>query len=845
MTSLREWQITADSPYELHLSSDARLSKTSYINDQSWDVVPGSGDQPAIKLQTQYGHRAGLVSIVPMWDYDGRSIYQAHTYHNPATITAFAPNRIIVEADILPNLHLIADHIALTSQVIGGIYTLHNQTKQASTVRLDLFGHAIVNDEEQKLAIISMTEGDQHALSLGKYTRLEPLVLIEGGNAPTLSGRNARPKVGKTVTIEAGTSQTIRFVHVGLEHMRQSLAEARRWLLADWQPFLTSVEHASQTIPAIQTGNLDWDLVIASGYNRVMQSVLRANGIFPRETFVVGRLPEYGFSRSGNGTDHPRMWQGQWIDSAYLIAPVLAHISPPSAEGIIRNYVAMQKADGFIDLVPNMAGEHANLLCTPILARTAWAVYSITENKAFLQENFAGLKAFFEHWLAQDADGDGIPEWRDQRQTHYMAFPTFGMGRDWAQGANITYVETPDLISYLMAEAIALIEMATVLKDKSSKNLFEGAYNMLAETLATLWHDDHYAYRDRDSHITSARKTLLSDGAGDAEHTLDQALVVPSRLVVKVEGGSRHTPKLTLHISGVNMAGEAVRERADSKAFYWYTGEGVYTSQTVFSEVRKVWCEGLSRVYRVHVNTLDTSRFDVNTLFPLLGVVPPEQADILADQALNNFMRPNGISMTHANDPHFDPSNADGAGGIWMYWQTLIGEGLIKAGKAGEVADMVKAQLNMLVQIYNAQHQTAQFYHSDEAQALSEKGHLNGIAPLALLQRLLGVSIPHAGKVVISQEFGWGRAVTIRQHGVYVRRTTKGIKVEFPSGYVVEQDASLKTDLVIEDPEPQAPVAYQPIALPAQAQTAIPDPLPPAPEIDSNQQRIIIEVDTD
>ena len=80
----------------------------------------------------------------------------------------------------------------------------------------------------------------------------------------------------------------------------------------------TSIEQASQAIPTIQTGNLDWDLVIASAYNRLMQSVLRANGSFPRETFVAGRLPEYGFSRSGHGTDHPRMWQGQ----SMLIVPI-------------------------------------------------------------------------------------------------------------------------------------------------------------------------------------------------------------------------------------------------------------------------------------------------------------------------------------------------------------------------------------------------------------------------------------------------------------------------------------------------------------------------------------------
>lgn len=849
MTDLRQWEITQDSAYELYLASDARLSKSSYVNDQSWDIIPGSGDEAALKLQTQYGKRAGLASLVPMWDFDGRVIYQAQTYHNPAIITAFAPNRIIVEADILPDVHLVADHIALTSQVIGGIYTISNNTKKDVSVRLDLFGHAIANDEEQKLALITMAKNEGHALSMGKYARLQPVVLVDGGNSDTIHSGNARPKVGKKITIKAGSSQSIRFVHAGLDELKKSLTEARRWLVADWQIFIDSIESANEAIPTIQTGNLDWDLVIASGYNRVVQSVLRPNGIFPRETFVAARIPEYGFSRSGNGTDHPRMWQGQMVDTAYLLTPVLASIYPTAAEGIIRNYVALQKKDGFIDLIPNLGGEHSNILCTPILARMAWAVYEQTENKNFIQDNFDGLKRFFDHWLQQDEDGDGVPEWLDQRQTHYAAFPTFGMGRDWAQGANINRVETPDLVAYLISEADALIKMADILKEKSAKNELNAVHELLSDALDSMWNDEHYAYRDRDSHVTSAGRVILDEGNGDIEHVLEHALLVPNRLVVKIEGGARHVPKVILHIAGITSDGEPIRETANVGAFYWYTGEGVYTTRTTFTQINKIWCEGLSRVYRITAKTLDTTGIDINTFLPMMNPIPAKHAKTLAKLAFDEkaFLRPNGITMTHVSESQFDPANAEGAGGIWMYWQTLVGEGLIANGQGSKVADFVKAQLDMLVTVFSDIHQSAQFYHSDEAQALSEKGHLNGIAPLYLIRKLMGVTIPVHDKVMLDKDFGWGRAVTIRQHGVYVRRTTKSIKVEFASGHTVELDTPLKKDMLVTDPKPDKKPGYAAIELSAQEKEAIPEPKPsPPPEppaTDSTGNRIIIEVD--
>jgi len=851
MTDLREWEITPDSPYELYLASDARLSKTSYVNDQSWDILPGSGDQAAIKLQTQYGNRAGLASLVPMWNFDDRVIYQTQTYHNPAIITGFAPNRIIVEADILPDVHLVADHIVLTSQIIGGIYTLSNNTKKDISVRLDLFGHAIANDEEQKLALITMANNEGHALSMGKYARLQPVVLVDGGNSDTINSGNARPKVGKKVTVKAGKSQSIRFVHVGLDEIKKSLIEARRWLVADWQPFLDSIEAANEAIPTIQTGNLDWDLVIAGGYNRVVQAVLRPNGTFPRETFVAARMPEYGYSRSGNGTDHPRMWQGQMVDTAYMLTTALASIYPAAAEGIVRNYVALQKKDGFIDLIPNLGGEHSNVLCTPILARMAWAVYQQTDNINFIQDNFDGLKRFFDYWLQQDEDGDGVPEWLDQRQTHYAAFPTFGMGRDWAQGANISRVEAPDLVAYLISEADALLKMADIVKDKSAKNDLNAAHETLSKALDSMWHDDHYAYRDRDSHVTSNGRVILEEGNGDTEHILEHALLVPNRLVIKIEGGKRHVPKVTLHIAGINTEGEPIRETANVGAFYWYTGEGVYTSRTAFTQVNKIWCEGLSRVYRITARTLDTTGIDINTFLPMINPIPEKNAKSLAKLAFdeNAFLRPNGITMTHVSDSVFDPANAEGAGGIWMYWQTLVGEGLIANGQSSKVADFVKAQLDMLVTVFSDIHQSAQFYHSDEPQALSEKGHLNGIAPLYLIRKLMGVTIPAHNKVLLSEDFGWGRAVTIRQHGVYVRRTTKSIKVEFASGHTVELDTPLKKDTVITDPKPVKKTDYSEIELTAKAKEAIPDPKPPPPPeppaADNAGKRIIIKVDKD
>lgn len=502
MKNLRQWDITQTSPHELRLVADARLCQTSYSDDQSWDVLIGKGDEPAFALHTKYGFRVGLASLVPMWLHDGHLIYQTQTYHQAPKITAFAPNYIAVEAHLLPDISLHAEHLAMTSQVIGGLYTLTNRGNSDVRLRFDLFGHIGLQSKELKSSIISMAKGG-HALALATLPSLAPVVIIENGETSGLGGRLANPKIGVDITIVAGESLTIRWVHAGLGSVQQSISTARSWLASDWQPYLENINSAAEAIPAVQTGNLDWDLVLASSYNRVVQAFLRPAGIFPRETFVAARTPEYGFSKRGDGSDHPRMWEGQMPDVAYLIAPIMASIEPSAAEGVLRNYVAVQKDDGYIDLIPGAASQSRDLLCTPILARLAWAIYQQTENEDFIADIFPALQKFLDYWLRQDADNDGSPEWQHERQTHYLAFPTFGRGRVWSQGADIRSTESPDLLAYLISEATALRNMADVLGERAISKDLSKQIDTLAKTLKTFWNGDYFAYRDRDTNITT------------------------------------------------------------------------------------------------------------------------------------------------------------------------------------------------------------------------------------------------------------------------------------------------------------------------------------------------------
>ncbi len=787
MNNLRRWRIEADMPFSLPLAADARLSPTDYQDDQVWELRLGSAEAPALALQTRYGGRVGLASLIPLWSHDGRTIYETQAYAMPPLITGFAPGYLRVQAALNSQLALQAEYWVIDSHTIGGRFTLANAHTNPTSVQLDLFGHVGAEGKEQPLSIIPLQK-NMHALQMGKIANINPVVMLEGGAADLVDDTPVSPKLGVKLEIGSRKKIVVRWVHAGLPTVRDSLAQAQLWLEQNWDHFFKQIDYAAQFIPRIETDDEMLDLALASAYQQLALSFLRPTTSLPHASIVGLRKPYTGFSRQRDGSHPWREWSGQSPINAYLAGLALASIDPSLAQGLVRNYLAVQQPDGAIDWKPGLGGQRQGVLCLPVLARLAWGIFQYTEDDQFIKEVFPGLLKFFNRWLAEDSDHDGLPQWQSENQTGYVFMPSFALGQAWGQNLDIRTVETPDLLAYLLSEAISLQAIAHYLHDSGAEQTLLQQIKALQNGLETLWNGERYTYRDRDTHQTTPGNQLLREGRGDEEHILALPLSPASRIIVRIEGGVDHTPRFTLRIEGLGMDGQALAEIVDAKAFLWQHRRGAYTTQRVFSQVDRVRCEGLSRVYHLSLYTPDLTRLDINTLLPLWSVVlPSEHAEALKNLLINpdHFWRPNGVSMCSAQDAHFDPANANGSGGVWPFWLTLIGEGLIETGHPDIAAELLRRLLPVQISVLRQQHDFAEFYHSEQPVGLGEKGQLAGVAPLHLFLRVIGVRIIHAGKVWTGGAHPWDTPITIRQHGVTVNRSTERTTIQFASGHQV------------------------------------------------------------
>lgn len=836
MRNMRSCEIDAASMFEFHLAADARMSRSNYVDDQAWKLDLGGQNRAALAFQTQFGGRAGLASIVPMWQIGGRPVFQYGSYHHPPVLTHFAPNFLGIRAEIAPWLELRARYWVMESTAAGGEFSITNHKNEDLEIQLQLFGHVVINGRNKKLNVLTM--GDYSlALHLGQIGNINPVLTLEGADTDVYGGRISSPKLGRRLVLPATTTIRVPFVVAGLPDMRDSHSVAMNWLARPWDVYFEKIDDLAGTVPRIETGDEDWDKLLDLSYNLLLQARMGPTDQLRQASLVANRASNRGWSRRGDGRDHIRAWSGQDPTLAYLAATAAANIEPEWAQGLVLNYLSTQDATGFVDRQPGLAGQRQGLLMMPLLARMSWIVYQATEDRAFLAEVFPRLSMFFERWLQEDRDADGVPEWRSERQMGYVAFPTFGMGQGWSQGANVRHMETPDLLAYMISEADALRSIAGELEDEGAEKGLRPRLNDLQDRLEEFWDGSRYIYRDRDSHLTNESIVLLRGGAGDEVHVIERALPAPDRVMVRIVGGVSQVPRIRLRLTGVDGDGADCLIDVDVEAFDWHNRQGIFTTRQALSFVDTIAIEGLSRVYKVYARTIDSSRQDINHLLPLwTGLLAKERAKALVDRAMDEsqFLCPNGITMVSRNDPDFDPSNARGGGGIWMYFLSLVGEGMVKSGFHRQATSLAKRVLSGLSQALERDGHLSQFYHATQIKGFGEDHHIGGIVPLKLISDVIGVRIVSARKVWVGGPFTWEQELKVEQHGVVVIRNANGIHVAFPSGYRLSLAAHAEWQAV-KDQTPVTPADES-------------DELPAPPELDAvsdgdDEQRIEIDIE--
>lgn len=775
--NMREWSLRAGDPMNLTLVADVHLASPNYVNDHSWELDLGSGEPPALCLRTTYGLRARSIRIFPRFSEDGNSVTDVSDFVQQPVIRKLYPNFMELNFYPLNGLEVTYEVRIPDSNTIAGRITVSNRSTERRKPRLEmcaalvpLEGHAFSHTQLQMVNVL-----------VGQTSGLIPLLFMTGGPLP---GPGPQPSLMVDLDLDPGAARQLSWSQAATLEHQTSFDTARLVAAQPWDAERVHIElvNAGRTIE-IQTGDPEWDAALALSQNAGFSLFFPENTNLPYPSFVQVRGPDQGYSRKGDGSDYPNFWNGQSPLEAYYLASVLP-AAPELAEGLLRNFLAVQIEDGAIDGKPGMAGQRGRYPAMPILASMAWDMVSSSDQDEFLAEVFPKLLKFFWTWFSpmNDRDRDGIPEWVHLMQTGYEENPMFDTWNPWSQGADISSMHNPALLAMLYREGKSLIKMADRLGREAEVRLVNQQIEQLKSTLEDAWNPRAalYRYRDRETGESMSGKVLgRLQGSGTIK--LKQTFEPPIRLLIEIQTKDPSVRRPQVLISEFVTKGE--NEVIQGGQFHWHSGGMVATSLQVHKKIGRIQLKGVSSKDKVIIRRLDYTGEDHTLMIPLWAGIPDmQEAQVMINRNVMNaerFDRPFGIPAC----PKVPAIEADSVcSSVYLPWNQMIAEGMLVYGFRQQAARLVAHLMSGVIQNLKQKRVFYQRYHADTGKGLGQRNALSGLAPVGLFLRVLGIQVLSSTRVRLEGKNPFPWPVTVQYKGLKILRGLERTEVIFPNG---------------------------------------------------------------
>jgi hypothetical protein len=789
---MRKWNLAPGDPLALTLAADFRLCSPDYMNDMIWELETG-GDPPALAVCTTYGLRVRLMRIFPRFTMGTQAITDPAQFLQPPRLRRFYPNFLLLDFSPFAGVDVVTEYWVPDSHSTAGRITVTNHTPGQLTLLLELCGQLAPLEAGQNLAALPMQSVNVLA---GRSSDLVPVIFLTGGPQP---GPGPYPSLAIDLVLDAAGSRCLTWAQAALASPSDSLNLARCTAARPWEAEMARIEqiNAAQTID-IQTGDADWDAALALSQKAAFSLFFGPNHHLPYPSFVLTRQPDQGYSARGDGTDYSPLWNGQPpLEAAYLAS--LLPGAPELAAGLVRNFLAVQAADGAVDWKPGLAGQHGRWLAAPLLASLAWQTYQHSLDADFLRAVQPGLQTFTQCWFnaAHDRDQDGFPEWDHPLQTGLEDNPAFTVWQVGGQGASISATESPALSAMLTHEILSLAQIAGTLDQPREQERLELRAADLRLLTEACWDEPAVFYhnRDRATHRSPAGITLGRQ-SGNGKFALDQSFPAPVRLLVRIKltGEASRRPEITLH------GQEEVVPRSESLGrldFQWGPGLAVATSGQVYTRLEQVEISGLQSRDQVSIQIMDFSSEDISLFLPLWAGTPAlPRLQALANRTLlaaNRFWKPFGLPTCPSGNSKTRPTSADRTidstcQAVHLPWNALVGQGLLAYGMQAEAARLTTRLMAAVIQNLKKQHAFFQAYHAETGEGLGERNPLQGLAPLGMFLETLGVIIQSSTSLTLTGKNPFPWPVTVKYRGLTVTRQAEQTEVVFPDGQTLILD---------------------------------------------------------
>lgn len=779
--AMRNWNLKPSPHVPLLLSTDLRLSATEYCNDQTWELIVGGGEPPALSIQTTYGLRARLLRIFPRFSESDNSIIDPSKFTIPVKILHTFPNFLSLSFSPLHAINVEIEYWVPEPQVITSRLKVSNVSPKPRSIRLECVASLIPIPGGKHMMPTDI--GLTHILA-GNTQNLVPVLYFS---------RSAQPGTGPfrslflDLAIPPKDSTFVTWALSSTDDITSSYELAYQTFKRNWEAEIARIIRTNANLIEIHTGDPSWDAAFTLAQYRALGLLFHATNELSHPSYVSTRLPDLGFSFRGNCSDYSHLWNGQTPLETYYLVSLLLPAHPEIAKGLLLNFLNTQTTDGLVDLKPGLAGQRSQVLATPLLSFLAWCIYKSTEDLSFLEQVFPKLFTFVQQWFdpQYDHDADGIPEWDRTLQTGFDDHPLFSPWHTSSPGVAIKSVESPDLCALLHEECSSLIRIADLVDRADTIPTLQAHADRMKVAVEAAWDESSasYHYWDRDSHQSMEPESLGTfDAAGEV--VINRKFDHPNRLQIDIQSKDDATRPLQIFIHGTTPSGGHRVEKINSEDMLWYQGRCKVTSKLIYMRIEHIGFQGLVESDQVTINTVGHTAQDITNLLPLWAGIPDSDRGMtLIKNTISNpksFWGNYGLPNCAKNHPTY--KDEPFCKNSFMPYNCLIGEALLRYGQYSKAATLVTRLMKAVTQSLEHEGAFRRCYNSETGLGSGERNTLCSLPPLGLFLEVLGVHIINPQRLILSGSNPFRWPVTVKYMGLTVMRHKKKTMVIFPNG---------------------------------------------------------------
>ena len=774
---MRKWNLGSNDPYTLILAADQRISPVDFSDHQIWKLAINQAEPPSIQLSTTFGFRAQNLRVFPQFTENQITMINPADFVKPPQIEFFAPSYVSLDFEPFLGISVNMSVFIPDSKTIAGKFRIRNSGGQVRKFIFDLI--ALLNPDLDGQNIHPIKKEISNILT-GKTSELHPVLFITGGAEGTGGPYSA---LRHSLSLNTGEEREFSWAMTSISSQDNSFQHARKTTARNWAAETQKIKMLSSRSLDIKTGDLGWDASFAFAQNIARSVIIPSSDHLPCPSFVQVLHPDYGYSSVGDGSDHGHLWNGQTTFDVWNLANILLPSEPEIIKGFLRNFLLTQKEDGFIDGKPGTSGQHQNLLAAPLLAQIAFNVFQVDQDIDHLIEIYPSLLKFFFRWFTSDSQTGElhIPVWDNVSQTNFEYNPAFSHWEKSGQGADIRYVVSPDLLTYLYRESIALQKISGVIgKAISNLNNYQKSLN---EWLQLSWNQNSgkFRYLDIESLQTQRGKKVISikrNGLFEIDFSSD----VPKRMMLQLNTKGSSISNIEIKVNGIDQNNKDLTLNINSRDFNLILDRGTFTFPKLLSQIKSIKVNSLPKSGLLILRQVNLQQSDHNSILPLFsGTLSKSDAEKMASKQLKPgkpFNKANGIPAVLNPLTSYD----NNLGSVWLPQNHLIIKALYDLGFQNEAAEIYTGLMKTISSNLRKEKSFRRFYHAVDQSASGEPNIISGLPSISLFIHLIGLKIYTPSKIGVHgfNPFPW--PVEINYRGLQIISHSDQIKVRFPNG---------------------------------------------------------------